>query len=351
MQGCVRKHHAELRHVRGDGCGDLRSGPARRQHDRPRARDEQRPRTLPQLDEHPRGRLVACHQREGAILAALARAQLAHRALVGRSAGQVVAADALHGEDRAVGQAPGCELDGVRPSGTRSECHLAAGVQQRHPRPAGRTRVGLRMEAAVAGIVVFALAGGAHRECRHRREGPVVRDALHDREARAAVGAVHERVAVAAVGRILQLGQAVVAGGGVRRDERVRVAARDALDDAEVALPGRLDGGPVDALDDRERRRLARQPRQEALDRGGPAVDLEHDPALVVEHEPPELLLAREAVDEGAKADPLHDPLHARAHARRRHGRSSSTSSRSRCEAVACASWMRGMCCERLTMR
>ena len=111
----------------------------------------------------------------------------------------------------------------------------------------------------------------------------------------------------------------------------------------------------VDALDDRERRGFARQPGEEAEHGVGAPVHLEHDAALVVEHEPAELLLAREPVDERPEADALHDALDARAHASGAHGlpppSPASTSSRSRCETVACASWMRGMCCERLTTR
>ena len=135
------------------------------------------------------------------------------------------------------------------------------------------------------------------------------------------------------------------------RDERVGIAARDALDDAEISLTRRLEPVAVDALDDCERRRLAGETGEEALDGVLAPVDLEHHAALVVEHEATELLLTREAVHERAEADALDDALHARAHARGAHGSASSTSSRSRCEAVACASWMRGMCCERLTTR
>ena len=175
---------------------------------------------------------------------------------------------------------------------------------------------------------------------------------LDDRETGAAIRAVDERVAEAAIAGVAQLGQAVVAGRRVVRDERVGVAARDALDDAEVALARRGEPIAVDALDDGERRRLAGQPCEEALDGVRPAVDLEHDPALVVEHEAAELLLAREPVDERAEARrPGRRPALARARAQAAHGDPSSTSSRSRCEAVACASWMRGMCCERLTIR
>ncbi len=118
-------------------------------------------------------------------------------------------------------------------------------------------------------------------------------------------------------------------------DERVRVSTRDALDDAEVAFAHRLQPIALDALDNGQRRRLARQTGEEALDGTGLTVDLEQDTALVVEHESAELLLAREPVDERTKADSLYDALHPRTHARGGHGSSSSTSSRRRCEAVA----------------
>ena len=111
----------------------------------------------------------------------------------------------------------------------------------------------------------------------------------------------------------------------------------------------------VDALDDRERRRFTGEPGEEAEHGVRPPIHLEHDTALIVEHEPAELLLAREPVHERPEADALHDALDARAHAGGAHGlpppSPASTSSRSRWETVACASWMRGMCCERLTTR
>ena len=54
--------------------------------------------------------------------------------------------------------------------------------------------------------------------------------------------------------------------------------------------------------------------------RVGAAVHLEHDAALVVEHESAELLLAREAVHVRPEADALDDALDARAHAGLAHG-------------------------------
>ncbi len=92
-------------------------------------------------------------------------------------------------------------------------------------RPAHGAGVGLRVEAAVGGVVVLALARRAHREGRHRRERPVVGDAPRDGEARAAVRAVDERIAEAAVARREELREAVGAGGRVGRHRRRGPAA------------------------------------------------------------------------------------------------------------------------------
>ena len=76
-------------------------------------------------------------------------------------------------------------------------------------------------------VVVLRLAGRAHGEAGHGRGRAVVRDRAHDRVAGAAVGAVGERVAVASVGRVVDLGEARRAGGGVDAHRRAgRVAGR-----------------------------------------------------------------------------------------------------------------------------
>ena len=98
--------------------------------------------------------------------------------------------------------------------------------------PHVRAGVGLGVEAPVGGIVVLGPARRAHREAapsswRAGRTGTLT----DDRVARPAVRAVRERVAVAAIGRIVDLGQAVVARGGVdahrhRRRARPRRSRR-----------------------------------------------------------------------------------------------------------------------------
>ena len=65
---------------------------------------------------------------------------------------------------------------------------------------ANRASVGLRVEAAIGGVVVFGLAGRTHLEARHRGLRPVVGNPAGNGEAWAAVGAVEKGIAVAAIG-------------------------------------------------------------------------------------------------------------------------------------------------------
>jgi len=81
------------------------------------------------------------------------------------------------------------------------------------------------VEAAVCGVRVLRRAGGAQGERTHGGGGAVIRKVVDDRGARATVGAVDEGVAVAAVGGVAHLGEAVVAGGEVGREEAVRGCA------------------------------------------------------------------------------------------------------------------------------
>ena len=325
VQRRVGEHQPELARARGDGRRDRRAVPPRREHDRPLARAQQPQRLVAQLDEARRGRDVPDHQRERLLLAVLARAQRRHRPLVRGHAGEVEAAEALEREHAALAQAALRRL-------------------QRGPQPRAAVRAGdrLRVEAPVAGVGVLGAAGGAHAEAGHRRVRPVVGDAAHDREARAAVGAVQERVAEAPVGRVEQLAQAVLAGGDVGGDERGRGPAARGLDDLEAGRRQRLDGLREHPLDDRQRRRVVAQAGEERRDALRRPLHLHQHAALVVEHEPVERQLAGEPVHERPEADPLHHALHPRA------GADHPTSSRSTWYALAWASWIRGMCWERV---
>ena len=220
VQRRVGEHDAELARARGHGGRDVGPGAPARQHDRPRRRGQERDLLVAQRDERPRGRQVGRHEREGLLLAVLARAQPRDRVRVAGAAGQVIPADALDGHDR-----PGAQQRRRLRDGVPARLRGAAAPQPR-PRPAVRAGVRLGVEAPVGGVVVLAPARGAHREGGHRGQRPVVGDAAHDREARPAVRAVDERVAEAPVAGVEELGQAVVAGRGVGGDQGVRRARR-----------------------------------------------------------------------------------------------------------------------------
>jgi hypothetical protein len=132
-------------------------------------------------------------------------------------------------------------------------------------------------------------------------------DLPHDREPRAALCAVDERVPVAAVGGIEQFAQALVAGGDVRRDER-RARAADAGLDYELAVAAHREPAGEERIHARQGRCLADESRREGVDGAGLALGLDHQPAPVVEHEAPQLVVERQPVNEGPEPHPLHQP-------------------------------------------
>ena len=101
----------------------------------------------------------------------------------------------------------------------------------------------------------------------------------------------------------------------------------------------------VHALDARERRRLGGQAAHERGDDVRLALDLDEHAALVVADQPGDAELVREPVHVGPEADALDRPLDPQ----RLRARHSPIRSRRTCQAVAWASWMRGMCSERTT--
>ena len=163
----------------------------------------------------------------------------------------------LHRHDRAVAQQRGGLGDRVVSDGSDPSVS-----------PAGRRSgqaFGCAWKRRSGGSSYSARQAGHIAKPGHRRARAVVGDVADDREARAAVGAVDERVAVAAVGGVEELGQAVGAGRrvGRRRAPPARRCARSATI-ANAPSPVARQSRTSDALDARERRRLAGQAREEA---------------------------------------------------------------------------------------
>ncbi len=140
-------------------------------------------------------REVRHHDRQRLLIAVLATSQLRHGRRAVGPAGEVVAAQALEGDDLSRPRAR--RLPCASGSSTSTACprrieRLAAAGRRRDRRSAGRGSGGWR-------VFVLRAARRTHGERRHGRPLAVVRAVANDRQPRAAVGAVEERIAVAAV--------------------------------------------------------------------------------------------------------------------------------------------------------
>src|SRR5215204_2584892 len=247
---------------------------------------------------------VACHEREGLVLAHLAAPQGPYSLLVEWVAGQMVTAETLYGDDSPATQHPRGTCNGVIGASVKL---VPEPVEQPYLRSAAGTGVGLGVEASVGGILVLAAAVGAHGKARHRSRGPVVRDHAGDGEARAAVRAVGERVTVTPVRGVQKVGQAIVAGCDVRRDEGLPAESLPALLDTELYVPERRERLPEDGLDHGQGRGVLLEPAHKAFEFLRSALDLDVDALSVVADHSREPVTARQGVDERPEADPLHD--------------------------------------------
>ena len=179
--------------------------------------------------------------------------------------------------------------------------------------------------------------------------GAVVGDAGHDRVPGAAGGAVDERVAVPAVGRVAQLGQAVGAGGGVGGDGRRGLAAGVADEDREARSPV---GASLGARGARCWRgaapRRARRSRKRSTAAGGASTS-SSTPAASFRTNPPRPRSVASRWTCGRKPTPCTTPSPGRGPAGSVTATACSTSSLRTCQALPWASWIRGMCSERVT--
>src|SRR5262249_3343464 len=160
---------------------------------------------------------------------------------------QVVAADALDGDDAAL-----AERRGGSPDRIRCGYQGPAWTVEAQPGTAGRAHNAFRVKSAIAGIVVLAPAAGAHDEARHRRALAVVGERAHHGEPWSARRARQQRVAVASIMRVGQLAQTRLAHRQVGHREQPGLAVADAAADGDrVAGASRLvpDDGDAVALD------------------------------------------------------------------------------------------------------
>ena len=259
MHRRVGDHHADVGMGRGDRVRQSQqwSGALAKQHDRSPIVLQESAFGVVGVGEQVHSREVGHHHRERFVAPILAFAQGGDRDIIGRVAGQVVAAETLHGDDRACPeQAPGFGHRGIA-----GELGLGRPMHGQD-RSAVRAGHGLRVEPSVGRIGVLDGAGRAKRQIRHGRHRAVVGQIHDDGEARSAVGAADERVPVPPVGRIGQFGSAGRAGRHVRRDESASRPALRRLDDELGATPtGHWLGR--DRLDPGESRSLRPEPTPE----------------------------------------------------------------------------------------
>ena len=113
VQRRVRQHDAELAVARRGGVRDGGAAAAGQQHDRAGRAGQQGRGRVVDLGQLPRRGQVGGHDRERLVLAVLARPQRGDGLLAGGVGGQVVAAQALDGEDPAAAEEFGGRLERV----------------------------------------------------------------------------------------------------------------------------------------------------------------------------------------------------------------------------------------------
>ncbi len=305
MQRCVGEHDAEVGVPGSDGRGEA-ACLSRDKDDRRLGRREHPQFQLCDLCDPPGGGRVRDHHRQGLLFAVFSLAQPPNRRVAGGVHQQMEPSESLDRHDLS-------STDPLDRCGDRlvpfAEERPGA-VQQPELRPAIRAGVGLGMEPAVAGIVVFGPAPGTLRKTPHGGVRAVIREPLNDAETRAAVRAVGERIAIAAVGGIQEFREALRAGRDVRKDERADHSAGRALQDLEAGVTGRVDERGFEALDERAGGEFGLEPGEEGSECVLCALNVDRDalrgvPDVTVEPE-----LGSQTIDERAESDPLHSSAH-----------------------------------------
>ena len=183
------------------------------------------------------------HDGKGFIGTILALAKRCHGLLVGGIAHEVETPDALDGDDGAgVEQGRDVFPEALRCRGGERG-RVGDGRVLFQPR-GGTTVIAadrLGVVAAVGGVGVLVVAGGAHGEIHHRRARPVVGEIPDDRQPRATISARDKRVVVAPVGGVVEFAATVLAHRGIRGKKRLRCALAVGGGDDEPGLI--LNGG------------------------------------------------------------------------------------------------------------
>jgi hypothetical protein len=145
--------------------------------------------------------------------------------------------------------------------------------------------VGLGVEAAIAGIVVFLLTVAAKREPRHGGEGAIVGKGLDDAIAGAAMGAINEGIAVAAIVGVKEFFDAVGTGGEIWENQggfALGMGLGGLNVEVGLALGGYLLA--MEAIDLGVGREFSQETLTELFELGAIALDFDNNPISGVVH-------------------------------------------------------------------
>jgi len=167
------------------------------------------------------------------------------------------------------------------------------------------------MKTPVRRILVFATAGFAHRECRHRRIRAIVGDRVDNRQPRAAVRAIRKRIAITPVRRIDNLREAVRASHGIGHHARLHRTANAWHDTEIVNFGNRHPFMALDRIDPCKRRAFGAQAGQKLLHRPDIATGVDQHAIAVVTDIAAQPAVMREPPHGGPEADTLYQSAHA----------------------------------------
>ena len=303
MHGRIRKEHSEVRIPWRDRlCRRIQSVNAPTQEDNRRGRRGEPTLLLIRHGAEPPHRLhTARHHGERLCLAPLALPEPRDRRLAARIAREMIAADALDGENAA-----------VRHNAARLCERITRRLRPVHNQTIGGTadgaRIRLRVKAAVGGVVILVLTCGAHPKRSHRGQWPIVGHTANDGVARPAVRAVRKGVAMPPICRREDLTPTVRANRKIGRDERPCRRPLRALQNAERLLPLRRNIRERHRCHGCGKRCLRAKSIGKVIERRRRTLRLDPDARAVIQHPAAESVFCSKPIDEGTKAHALHNP-------------------------------------------
>ena len=299
----VRQHEPQEPVARGHVGRDAGVRPPPGDDDGTFPGEEERPFQVAQVAQTPGLVQVPDHEGKGFGHPAFALPQGFNGPVVPGVGGQVKASEAFDGHDPAVSQQAGGGGDGF-------PVQAPIPLFQPDPGAADGAGGGLGMKAPVLGIFIFRPALGAEVEHGHGGVGAVIGHRPDDGEPGAAVGAVGEGIPVAPVAGIIDVGQAVVAGGHVRGDQGRGGGQVPALPDGKAGAALGRGGATHHRIDTGQGRGLLRQLADKSGQRGWGAFDLDFDALGSVAHPAGQVVQPGQPVDKGPEADALHHAGH-----------------------------------------